>query len=80
MTSRHSSIAIGQRVWKTQPGGGRNGDGTSPTRMMRSRVRSISGSVIGTAESSARVYGCSGFSYSSLEYSRRQRCEPYHEC
>ena len=59
--ARETSVP-GQRVLNTQPGGGRSGDGTSPVRMMRSRLRSISGSVIGTAESSAFVYGCSGFS------------------
>ena len=61
------SIAIGQRVWKLQPGGGAIGLGTSPVRIRRSRRRSNAGSGIGTAEISAWVYGCSGFSYSRSE-------------
>ena len=83
-TSRHSgiaalqsAIAIGQRVWNTHPAGGRSGEGTSPVRMMRSRVRSSSGSVIGIAESSALVYGCSGFSYSSSESASSMMCPRY---
>ena len=58
--SRHSSWANGQRGWKRQPVGGLTGLGTSPVRIMRWRLRSIAGSGIGTAESSALVYGCSG--------------------
>ena len=57
---RHSSMAIGQRGWKTQPGGGWSGLGTSPPSTMRSRRASTAGSGIGTAESSAFVYGCCG--------------------
>jgi hypothetical protein len=38
------------------------GLGTSPLRMIRSRRFSITGSGIGTAESSALVYGWSGSS------------------
>ena len=45
--------AIGQRVWKWQPEGGRIGLGTSPCRGMRFRF--TCGSGIGTAESSASV-------------------------
>ena len=36
------------------------GDGTSPCRTMRSRLSERSGSGIGTAESSASVYGWTG--------------------
>ena len=44
----------GQRVWKTQPGGGSAADGISPD----SRIRSVcSPSRLGTAYSSASVYG-----------------------
>ena len=49
------STAIGQRVRKRQPEGGLAGLGTSPVRMMRSRLASSSGSWIGTADSSAWV-------------------------
>jgi hypothetical protein len=45
--------AIGQRVWKWQPGGGLSGLGTSPCSRMRWRF--TVGSGIGTAESSASV-------------------------
>src|ERR687888_505079 len=61
-TCRHRSIAIGQRGWNTQPDGGLSGLGTSPRSTTRSRRASSSGSGIGTADSSARVYGCSGSS------------------
>ena len=50
--------AIGQRVWKWQPEGGRIGLGTSPCSGMR--LRFTFGSGIGTADSGASVYGCSG--------------------
>ena len=46
--------------WKRQPVGGVIGLGTSPTRTIRSRRSTTSGSGIGTAESSASVYGCTG--------------------
>jgi hypothetical protein len=45
--------AIGQRVWKWQPDGGRIGLGTSPWSGMRLRL--TCGSGIGTADSSASV-------------------------
>ena len=45
--------AIGQRVWKWQPVGGRIGLGTSPCSGMR--LRFTFGSGIGTADSSASV-------------------------
>ena len=48
-----SGRAIGQRVWKWQPEGGRIGLGTSPCSMMR--LRFTVGSGIGTAESSASL-------------------------
>jgi hypothetical protein len=46
------------RGWKTHPLGGLAGEGTSPVRTMRDLRRAGSG--IGTAESSACVYGISG--------------------
>ena len=54
----HSALAIGQRVWKWQPDGGLMGLGTSPSSLIR--LRPTRGSGIGTADSSASVYGCSG--------------------
>src|SRR6476661_5523 len=51
-----------QRVWNRHPDGGLAGDGTSPrstSRFLRRR-----GSVSGTADRSATVYGCPGFPYS----------------
>ena len=47
------NCAIGQRVWKWQPGGGRIGLGTSPWSGMRYLL--TCGSGIGTAERSASV-------------------------
>ena len=60
--SSQRSNAYGQRGWKRQPGGGRDGSGTSPG--------SASGSVpapsaCGTAPISASVYGWSGVAQSS---------------
>ena len=55
----------GQRVWKRQAAGGLAGLGRSPWRRIGLRLRSTSGSGIGTAESSEIVYGCSGLSYRS---------------
>src|SRR5262245_47875071 len=46
------------RVWKRHPEGGLMGLGTSPSRMIR--LRRTAGSGMGTAESSASVYGCFG--------------------
>ena len=46
-------MAIGQRGWKRQPVGGFSGLGTSPFRMMRSRLSVGSG--IGMADISAWV-------------------------
>ena len=51
----------GQRVWKTQPEGGFAADGMSPESLMRV----CAGSVEGTAESSASVYGWCGASNTS---------------
>ena len=56
-TSAHSFLAMKQRVWKRHPGGGEIGEGISPERTIRSDGASPS---IGTADSSERVYGCSG--------------------
>ena len=44
----------GQRVWKTQPLGGSAALGMSPPSRIRSRPPP---SIVGTAESSASVYG-----------------------
>ena len=55
VTSAHSSVAMGQRGWNTQPVGGFNGLGTSPDRMMRSLWASMIGSGMGTADSNALV-------------------------
>src|SRR5207245_145431 len=52
---RQPSTAMGQRGWKTQPGGGLSGLGTSPLGGWNSRIASIRGSGIGTADSRARV-------------------------
>jgi peptide/nickel transport system ATP-binding protein len=48
----------GQRVWNRQPAGGSARFGTLPRNTMRRRAFSSAGSGIGTAERSARVYGC----------------------
>src|SRR6266566_1645973 len=55
----HSSIASGQRVRKRHPDGGLRAVGTSPFKMIRSRLAFGSGT--GIAESKAWVYGCRGF-------------------
>ena len=47
----------GQRVWKTQPVGGFAALGISPSSLIRSRPPP---SIVGTAESSASVYGWCG--------------------
>ena len=47
----------GQRVWKTQPDGGEAALGMSPSSRIRSRPPP---SIVGTAESSASVYGWCG--------------------
>src|SRR5213078_1832907 len=60
----HEGTRSEQRVWNRQPEGGLIGLGTSPSRMIRLRL--MVGSGIGTAESSASVYGCFGLVYSSL--------------
>jgi hypothetical protein len=44
-----------QRVWKGHPGGGLDGLGKSPPSTIR--LRRVSGSGSGTAESRATVYG-----------------------
>jgi hypothetical protein len=49
------SWAIQQRVRKRQPDGGSIGLGTSPNNLIRWRARSLSGSGIGIADSSACV-------------------------
>ena len=43
------------------------GLGTSPLSLIRSRARLASGSAKGTADSSALVYGCIGWSITSAE-------------
>src|SRR5580658_6881548 len=52
-STRQRSNASAQRGLNGHPGGGANGDGGSPVRMMRSRL--AAGSATGVAESSARV-------------------------
>ena len=47
------AIALGQRGWKRQPDGGLIGEGTSPLRMMRLRLRPTVDE--GAADSSASV-------------------------
>src|SRR5205823_8321719 len=59
--SAQEGCAIGQRVRNAQPDGFLMGLGTSPARRMRRFFAADSGSGRGTAESSAREYGCSGF-------------------
>ena len=49
------SWALGQRGWNRQPDGGSIGDGTSPSRITRSRFWAASGSGTGIADSSAPV-------------------------
>ena len=49
------SWALGQRGWNRQPDGGSIGDGTSPSRITRSRSLAASGSGTGIADSSAPV-------------------------
>ncbi len=56
----------GSAGWKLQAEGGLMGLGTSPSSIDPGcRARPISGFGIGTAESSAPVYGCFGLAYSS---------------
>src|SRR2546427_6864010 len=59
--SAQDGCAMGQRVRKAQPDGFLRGLGTSPARRMRRFRAAASGSGRGTAESSAREYGCNGF-------------------
>src|SRR6266566_915289 len=54
-TRWHSATASGQRGWKTQPGGGLIGLGTSPTTGRNARLASTVGSGTGTAARSAVV-------------------------
>ena len=49
------SWALGQRGWNRQPDGGSIGEGTSPSRITRSRCSAASGSGTGIADSSAPV-------------------------
>ena len=56
--SAQMSCAFQQRVRKRQPDGGFAGLGTSPVSMIRCLCLRASGSRIGTADSSACVYGC----------------------
>src|SRR5262249_6677411 len=67
-TCAHWGMANGQRGWKWQPLGGLIGDGTSPDRMISSRV--TSGCAGSAAENSAFVYGWSGLVNSSLVLAR----------
>jgi len=49
ISTRHSLVAIGQRVWKTQPDGGASGLGNSPWISWGARAFSTLGSGIGAA-------------------------------
>ena len=51
----HSWVASGQRGWNTQPDGGLSGLGSSPLMIVRGLVRSMTGSGMGAAASSAFV-------------------------
>ena len=64
MTSSQPFTFAKQRLAKRQPGGGSMGEGTSPSRMMRSFL--AAGSTDGMADSSACVYGDSGSAYSAF--------------
>src|SRR5205823_12619938 len=57
------NCARGHRGWNRHPDGGSIGEGTSPSRMIRFFWAAMSGSGMGTADSSAPVYGCFGFRY-----------------
>src|SRR3954454_2390853 len=59
-TSQWPAWNRGQRGWNQHADGGFNGLGTSPSSTMLARWRPSCGSGIGTAESSAPVYGCFG--------------------
>jgi hypothetical protein len=59
-SSAQIGCAFQQRVRKRQPDGGFAGLGTSPSSTIRLRLPRCDGSSIGTAESSACVYGCAG--------------------
>src|SRR5206468_357058 len=60
IASAQIGFAIGQRVRNAQPEGLRMGLGMSPTRRIL-RLSAASGSGSGTADRSAREYGCRGF-------------------
>src|SRR5207247_11303581 len=53
--STQTCAALGHRGWNRQPDGGLIGEGTSPTRRIRSRRSDASGSGTGTADNSAFV-------------------------
>ena len=55
----HVGWALGQRVWNTQPDGGAMGLGMSPSSTMRVRDRMDTGTVSGSADRRATVYGSS---------------------
>ena len=55
ISSRHTSIAHGQRVMNGQPAGGRDGSGGSPASTIRCLPRWRRGLGIGTAESRPRL-------------------------
>src|SRR5436190_22669625 len=59
--SAQDGFAMGHRVRKAHPDGFFMGLGTSPLRRMRRFFAADSGSGRGTAERSAREYGCNGF-------------------
>ena len=66
------SIATGQRPAKRQPGGGAIGVfGGSPVSLMRRAARARPPCTVGTADSSASVYGCPGRANSAARPPRR---------
>ena len=61
-SSAQISFAFQQRVRNRHPEGGLAGLGTSPSSMIRCALAALVGLAIGTADSSACVYGCIGAS------------------
>ncbi len=60
-----------------QPGTGCVRSGSSPSSLIRRRSRSSAGLGIGTAESSAIVYGCCGALKISSASATSTNCPPY---
>ena len=73
------SFAFQQRVRKRQPDGGLAGLGTSPSSMILVRLPRWSGDSIGTADSSACVYGCIGVAIDLLSRSDLDHLAEIHD-